>query len=177
MAVLFWSDLHLGHRNILKFRFGKENATEDDIHKHALELLSNYKKIVTKRDIVYFLGDIVFDKKYIPYLKELPGRKILILGNHDSEFFKTSELLEVFEEVLGCKRYKMFWLSHFPMHESELRGKLNIHGHTHNIVIPDKRYINVCVEQTNYFPISLDEIMPIEKRKEYKMNKKENKND
>ncbi len=187
MGAFFTSDWHLGHKNILKFRFSKEDATTEDVHNHALELINNYKSMINKRDVVYWLGDVVFDKQYLPMIKELPGRKILILGNHDTEFISTRELLEVFDDVLGCKKYKMFWLSHFPVHESELRGKLNIHGHTHNINItkdkmiwknfnlrwetikvPDERYINVCVEQTNMFPISLDEIMPLEKRNEYK---------
>jgi len=174
--VYFTSDWHLGHRNILKFRFKNENATEQDVFEHGMKIIKNYKEIITKRDTVYFLGDIIFDKKYLDYMKELPGRKILVLGNHDSEFFSTKELLEVFDEVLGCKRYKMFWLSHIPIHESELRGKLNIHGHTHSFIVPDKRYFNVCVEQTNYYPISLDEIMPLEKRNDYKeLQRKEQK--
>jgi calcineurin-like phosphoesterase family protein len=91
---------------------------------------------------------------------ELPGKKILIRGNHDT--LPTLAYLHYFDEVYGLLKYKEFWLSHAPIHPDELRNKINLHGHVHYATIPDKRYFNCCPE--NLYPsfgsylISLEDI-------------------
>ena len=51
-------------------------------------------------------------------------------------------------------------LTHIPIHPGQLnRFDANIHGHIHDRKIDDKRYVNVSVEQINYTPISLDEVL------------------
>ena len=66
--------------------------------------------------------------------------------------------------MFGLYKYKEFWLSHAPIHPCELRGKRNIHGHVHQNHVMDEhhkrdnRYINVCVENTDGAPVSLDKI-------------------
>ena len=42
-----------------------------------------------------------------------------------------------------------------PIHESELRGKINVHAHIHDAVIEDNRYVNVDAHKVNYTPIEL----------------------
>lgn len=155
MTVYFCSDLHFGHKNIQKFRpFVKD---EFDNRQQIIDCWSN---LVTKRDDVYVLGDAAFTVESIDSFRDLPGRKYLIRGNHDQ--LDTSVYLKVFSEVYGLLKYKEFWLSHAPIHPDELRGKVNLHGHVHYATIPDKRYINCCVENFNEIfgrPLaSLDEI-------------------
>ena len=56
-------------------------------------------------------------------------------------------------------------LSHIPLHiDSHGRFGLNIHGHLHDKRVMtdgkvDVRYHCVCVEQTDYRPISLDTVI------------------
>lgn len=141
--VWFCSDLHLGQRNIAKYR----GLTEEDQY----ELLyKEWHSKVTKRDIVYVLGDCCFSKERLADFSKWRGEKRLILGNHDTEHATIKELAEVFTEIHSLRKYKNFWLSHAPLHPDELRGRINIHGHTHYHVINDKRYINICLEQTGY---------------------------
>lgn len=157
--VWFCSDLHLGHKNIGKFRAPLVNSTEENTER----IFSDWKKHVTKRDVVYVLGDFCFDRDvWVRLLDELTADKIyLIRGNHDDKF-STSKLLDFFDEVYGLARYKEFWLSHVPIHNEELRGKVNLHGHVHYSSINDPRYFNCCPE--NLWPkygrclVSLDEI-------------------
>lgn len=151
--VFFISDLHLGHRNILNF--AKEYRHGSAIKEHDDWLISQWNSAVTsKHSLVYVLGDVAFDKeamqRCLPLMK---GRKILVRGNHDN--FDTELYLEYFEQVLGFIKYKEFWLSHAPIHPTELRGKKNIHGHVHQNTIQDVNYINVCVEPLKGIPISL----------------------
>ena len=86
------------------------------------------------------------------------AKKILICGNQDLDHHTMKDLVEAYDEVYALKKYKEFWLSHAPIHPDELRGKVNIHGHTHYHNIADDRYVNVSMEQINYTPIELHEI-------------------
>lgn len=153
--VWLTSDWHLGHRNIAKFR-PCVSSMEDNTE----QLVTNYNKLITKRDIVWFLGDVAFDPEHLAVIASLPGDKRLVLGNHDTDRkVDIANLCLVFDQIHGLYRYKAAWLSHAPIHPDELRGKINIHGHTHSHFIMDDRYVNVCVENTGMRPILYQDII------------------
>lgn len=137
--VWFTADLHFGHIGIGKFR----KFISDDEDNRAY-ISSFWLSHVKKRDTVYVLGDSAFTEEALEELGKLPGRKILIRGNHDE--LPIASYLKVFDEVYGLKRYKGFWLSHAPIHPKELRGKVNLHGHVHYKTLPDPRYLNCSIE-------------------------------
>lgn len=143
-------DLHFGHSRIPKFR--TQFATEQE---HSDYLCERWRETVTKRDVVYVLGDAAFTREGLARFADLPGRKILVRGNHDG--FKTMEYLPFFEAIEGLFPYKSAWLSHCPIHPAELRGRFNIHGHTH-LGGPDGQYFNVCAEWISYTPMRFDAI-------------------
>jgi calcineurin-like phosphoesterase family protein len=155
MNVWFTSDWHIGHRNILKYR-----PEFSSIEEHDNTLINNFNATVGKKDITYFLGDMVFTVEGLEAIKKLKGYKILILGNHD--LLTAKEYLTVFDDIKGPIKYKGLWLTHHPMHQQELYGKPNVHGHTHNQSIlddnmnPDPRYFPVCPEHHVYKPVSLN---------------------
>jgi len=149
------SDWHLGHKAICKYRKMFKDITE-----HDQTLIDNYKKVVKKRDTCYFFGDICFTDASLELMRDLPGKKILIMGNHDGQNMKDKKRLwEVFDDIISFKSYKGAWLSHCPIHESELRTKYNIHGHTHSATVDDERYFNICVEKTNFEPVELKTVI------------------
>jgi len=159
------SDWHLGHTNVAKWRVDG-GGTPFSVETHDEYLLDMYLNTVKKRDIVYFLGDIIMSRKYLEVVRDLPGRKILIMGNHDDDHLSDRddpitcrELVNVYDAVHGFHRKNRLWLSHAPIHPSELRGKFNVHGHTHQNNIDDTRYYNVCVEQTGYQLILWQEVL------------------
>lgn len=166
MSVYFIGDPHLGHKNIAKFRPWVRSTEEN-----TKLFLSEWNRVITKRDDVYMMGDVAFNNESLELLKTLPGRKILIKGNHD-DFVTSKAQADVFYEIHGMLKYKGMWLTHCPIHPDEMRNrKCNIHGHVHNATImkgwgpwrkPDPRYINTCVDvlwpQRGSFFISLDEI-------------------
>lgn len=155
MSRLFLtSDLHLGHRNIHKYR------PFDSAEEHHNFVKEEYYKVIGKRDVVYFLGDIAFTKEWQEDLATWPGHKILILGNHDTaEGGHIKRHVEIYNKIHSLMHKKGCWLSHAPMHPDELRGKFCIHGHLHDKVIDDVRYRNVCLEHTEYKPILFDEVI------------------
>lgn len=146
--VFHTADWHLGHKNILKYR-----PEFSSIEEHDNTLFENYLSTILKRDTVYFQGDIIFNRSYLEQVKELPGHKVLVLGNHDTDFLRAEEFFGVFQKIVALTTKKHAWLSHAPIHPDELRGKFNIHGHVHRQTLSDTRYFNVSVENTDYTPI------------------------
>lgn len=159
--VFHVGDLHFGHKNIQKFRptVGGILVANEEEHREAVIKLWN--ETVTKRDVVWLHGDILFDESLIHHLGRLNGNKNLILGNHDKQI----KDWKYFSKVCGFEKYKGTWLSHAPIHPAELRGKLNIHGHVHyaTITLPDgtvdTRYFNCSLENTNGRPIARNLIL------------------
>ena len=87
----FISDLHLGHKNVLKF----DNRP----------FIDNWNSKVNDNDDVYVLGDISWHNatKTIEIFKQLKGRIHLIQGNHDNRILKNKELYNLFVEVVDYK--------------------------------------------------------------------------
>lgn len=152
-TVWFTSDLHFGHKNISNFR--KEVLSEEDNRKR---IITDWKDLVTKRDIIYVLGDVAFTLETFIEFGELPGTKYLVRGNHDN--LDLAWYARYFDDVYGLLSYKKFWLSHAPIHPNELRGRVNLHGHVHYHTIEDNRYFNVCVE--NLWKIGYKSLISLE---------------
>ena len=150
-SVYLTSDLHLGHKNIAKFR----NLQSEEENYEMLK--ENWHKIITKRDTVFLLGDVCFTEERLKDFSSWRAeQKILILGNHDTEKVSMETIVETYDKVFSLLKYKEFWLSHAPIHPDELRGRVNIHGHTHYHNISDNRYVNICVEQTAFLPTNIE---------------------
>ena len=163
--VFYTSDLHLGHKNIVKY---EPSRTE-----HFAETFrANYLSMVGQDDTVFFLGDIALTGKtaIMEYFSSLPGRKILVKGNHDkkgTDFYATQCGFEVVAELYAVRGQLL--LSHYPLTNIDERyldriRRLNevaeekgctaqVHGHTHSKFSPDPRCFNVSVEVRGMAPV------------------------
>lgn len=154
--IWFISDLHYGHENMAKKRGFSCSEDQDEF------MIEQINSTVKKRDTLWILGDVTMEKPYYEFLDQLRGIKKVCLGNHD-KLSHVPELLGYVNHVFGIHKYKKHWLSHCPIHPSELRGLPNIHGHVHENTVStgdesDKLYVNVSCEVLNFKPISLVEI-------------------
>jgi len=159
--LLLTSDLHLGHKNVLKFR--AQFKTQED---HDETLFENLATTLNKRDSIIFLGDVAFNAYWLEKIEALKcAKKTLILGNHDLENKITmGHLMMTYDRIESLYSKRNMYFSHCPIHPQQFRGKShNIHGHMHESVVTkcegfietaDSRYINVCVEHTNYKPVA-----------------------
>src|SRR5690606_3135580 len=77
---LFTADLHLGHAKVAGLR-----GFDDWIH-HDAAVANNWREVVGECDTVWILGDFSCGREAhaLRVLRNLPGRKRLILGNHDA---------------------------------------------------------------------------------------------
>lgn len=150
------ADLHFGQDAIIQYRTQFRTVEEHD--KFVLTSILNN---VTKRDTLWLLGDLVFKRNRLPYLQIIADAVHslkIVLGNHDCERdgITLHDYLAITPDIYSLKKYRgKVWFSHAPMHESSLRGGINIHGHEHNKVIDDPRYVCISLEQTNYIPVDL----------------------
>ena len=168
--VRFISDLHFNHENCAIKRGFKD---VDEMNEH---IISEWNKVVHKRDVTYILGDITMEKvRGYKLLDRLNGLKHVILGNHDKRQHVT-ELLKYVTSVGGAIKYKKkFILTHIPVHPRELkyRFSINIHGHVHENTImafkwnyltnedeeiPHPSYRNVSAEYIDYKPKTLAQL-------------------
>lgn len=164
--IWFISDTHFCHSNILNFMDnggrqirGQRWQAVEDMDDYMVQ---QWNSVVKPQDKVYHLGDFACGVKSQGYLTglmhRLHGHKRLILGNHDRITMDAYKGFDTIELWTGGKfKYANFVASHIPLRHDQMRdGAFNVHGHIHQNVIDDPRYINVCVEQINYTPVHLD---------------------
>lgn len=156
------SDTHFGHKNIVRFCDRPMN--------HENIMLRNWENIVQDDDIVLHLGDVAWDDidYWVEEIEQLPGRKLLIKGNHDhtrtlKKFAKIGiKVVEPFVQEFDGQK---IFFSHYPDEMTDLDWDINIHGHIHNNTLQmegltlDKIYKNVSVEVMNYRPVRLKRIL------------------
>jgi len=183
MSVLFTSDLHFGHENVMRF----DNRPFETVEEMDEELIKRWNAKVGKGDLVYVLGDMIWRSlanEAVNLLRRLNGQIILIKGNHD-RFIKNANAKK---ELAGVKDYddicveladgtkRRCILSHYfmPFYNGHRYNAIHLHGHSHNteeaqeeerIVAELKKkgyemeVYNVGCMYWNYEPVTLDEIL------------------
>lgn len=152
------SDTHFGHRRIAEYA-GRPMD-------HRTRIIRSWQELVADDDTVLHFGDFAFirDLDEAAELRaELPGRLVLIRGNHDRfgpakaerigiELVSGSFVLERARWMLHC--------SHRPEPERCFSPRhRNLHGHLHQHTMNDPRCINLSVEQMDYRPHRLSSIL------------------
>ena len=164
------ADTHFGHDNIRRFSKRPFKTVEEMDN----TIINNWNNKVTDNDDVYILGDFSY-KSYDPikYLKQLNGKKHLIIGNHDSHLLKNSVSKKYFVEVADIKMIKdgntQITLCHYPLLEwnGYYRNVLHFYGHVHNTYHNEttqyassmKNAYNVGVDIIGFAPCTLEEII------------------
>ena len=164
------SDTHFNHAPILKFKDYAglpprgEFANVDQMNECMMD---NWTSVVKPNDTVIHCGDVLFGENKVEWLEanfaKLPGKKRLVLGNHDNVKF----LAPFFKDIQLWIQMDKFILTHTPLHPTTLaeshrfdaEGMLNVHGHIHSNPSPEGPYKCVCVEQINYTPVNLEELI------------------
>jgi len=123
---------------------------------------------------IYIVGDFWYrgtSDGAVHIVRQLKGRKHLIIGNHDRRFLKNSAFREGFVEVADILDLaydgKRMILCHYPFAEWDgfFRGSWHIYGHIHNsrneafdYLRTKERALNAGVDITQYMPVTFDEL-------------------
>lgn len=150
------SDTHFFHRNILRYA----NRPYD----HEAMMVKRWQRVVGENDIVLHLGDLFFggqegyDLFKYEVTPRLPGRKYLVLGNHDKRKWDYESLgftvIKPFQ--VSYRNYKVSF-DHYPKFLKEPERVIHVHGHIHsNGYARNEPHrwgnINVSVEVLDYRP-------------------------
>ena len=180
------SDLHINHRQILKYCPGRvhpsyqgdiNEATENEIDTliEAMneKIISNWNSLIEPGDDVYILGDCAMGQiKYAPPLiRRLNGKKFLVAGNHDVSLKKlirdNPELDDLFVWVkdyhemthtIDGVKHKLCMM-HYPLKfwNGSGHGSIMAHGHCHGSPTGvDGRILDVGIDTNNLYPYLLD---------------------
>ncbi len=164
MKVYVISDTHWGHSALHDiFRERPEDF--------GRRITAEWWNAVSDDDLVVHLGDVHFGKvaEWSALVPSLPGRKVLVLGNHD----KRSVLWYMkngFEFCCSSFQWEMFGLQIHFTHEPVTDGTfdLNIHGHLHDgkhrECEYDERQFLVSLETSKYRPLQLESIIKMWKK-------------
>lgn len=167
---LYISDLHFGHENVLKFD-GRPFENIDEMDYTLIELWNGR---VSADDDVYIVGDFSYRSKkpFEWYLKQLKGRKHLVIGNHDFKLIRDEDALKYFESVDNIMVIKdgdkQVVLCHYPIVDwyGARHGSWHIYGHVHDnkdeifeFMRTRERALNAGCMINNYIPASFDELM------------------
>ena len=164
-TVWVWSDLHLGHENIIRYTnrpFANASAMD-------AELYANWATTVGPADALLFLGDVAMRKAVgeatWSRIRHAPGRtKQLVVGNHD---LTGAGRLRVdgFDDIcslLYAPGDPPLLFTHMPLSDLP-EGWVNVHGHTHAAPVTRSPHINVSVEHIRYRPLALPRIRALAK--------------
>lgn len=158
------SDTHFHHARIVDYCGRPED--------HDRLMTERWQETVSENDVVLHLGDLCLARRgqterTEELLAKLPGRMLMIRGNHDklpAHWYARQGIELVSQFAIDYDGWTVSF-SHRPGGEPKPYDdprrliaepqQINVHGHIHDKLIDDWRMINVCVEQTDYRPVRL----------------------
>jgi calcineurin-like phosphoesterase family protein len=164
----FTADEHYGHANIVRYSNRPFSTAEemDDV------LIANHNSVVKANDVVYHIGDFTLEKNtekvYRKYINRLNGNHVFIAGSHDYWIPDKEKryMLEIKEKgfhLVLCHYAMRVWpRSHY--------NSFQLYGHSHGQLPPVGKQWDAGVDNNNYFPLSLDQIIEIMKNREDNFN-------
>jgi calcineurin-like phosphoesterase family protein len=142
--IWFTSDLHFGHRNVIRF-CNRPFANEKEMGE---KLIENWNSVVGDNDIVFVLGDTFWfnDSRSIKkVLDQLKGKTIyMIPGNHDefehyyrvldSRIVLCPDIVVLWLQEPGSSKKKEIWMQHYPMSTwpHRVNDVWQLFGHIHS---------------------------------------------
>lgn len=168
--IYYIADMHLGHTNIIKYCHRPFESVEE----MNSVLVRNWKERVKEEDTVYIVGDLFYrHKNPESILEQLPGKKILIEGNHDRSWMKKVDTEKYFERIELMAEIKdngrRVVICHYPMMTwfEFGKGTYHIYGHIHDnrnvpywpLLMEMEDAFNAGVEINNFCPVTLEELM------------------
>ena len=168
----FIADTHFGNARTLE----KCGRPFRNVEQMNWSMISSWNNIVRDEDIVYILGDFASEdytkEDVFRILRQLKGKKHLIIGNHDEGWVSQctqGELLQYFctlpqEEAVIKLNGERIELCHYP--KFKFSG-IMIHGHIHNFrnqksgwstIKGNRSILNAGVDINEFRPVDLREL-------------------
>jgi calcineurin-like phosphoesterase family protein len=178
MKTWVTSDLHFGHKNIMKFCPVTRARFRDDVDYMNEAMVREWNDLIAPEDTVYILGDVAFlpAQKAAEYMMRCNGVKILVEGNHDRKTLNDPTFRRCFHEVhkyldINYNGTKVV-MSHYPFLEWDQmhRGSVMLYGHLHGGTTGMEKYRmqDVGMDATGMIAVSLDDVVASALKREIK---------
>ena len=149
MDVWLITDTHFNHDKIQTYCKRPPDFTE--------RIIRNWQAIVKPDDLVIHLGDVIIGnrRKLTDIMQELPGRKVLVMGNHDRSHSATWWMAHGFAFACQQMVFRNVYLTHEPATSLVSGTEINIHGHVHTTPFTNARLFNkLFVLEHDYRPVN-----------------------
>lgn len=159
-----WSDLHFDDERI----WWSVKRPFRSLCEMNQALRARWREAVGPGDTIVCVGDLGGRRDFLgrwqPPCVDLPGRKVIVLGNHDFTWFHRRERLlgaDTSSMTLLIRSDPPLLVTHVPL-VAVPAGCVNVHGHTYDFKpLEPGPWINVSVEQTDYRPLDVrSEVLP-----------------
>lgn len=151
----FISDLHFGHKNIIKYC----SRPWDSVEAMDEGLIENWNSTVGVEDEVIVIGDFALGPAAVEaYSQRLNGRKTLVSGNHDPrrEVFLRNGWHAVHPTMcITVPGLGLLQVKHIPYKTESLL----LCGHVHDQWKRRSNTLNLSVEQWGYKPVTEAQIL------------------
>ena len=167
--IFFIADTHFGHSAIINLCHRPfESVEEMDSF-----MVDKWNEKVTGNDTVYIIGDLFYKhKEPEKILKQLKGKKRLIIGNHDGDWIKRVEASKFFLSIdnfieTSDGKHPLV-LCHYPLMSWKHEQKsYMVHGHIHNntgalywpVIKENPRLLNAGADINGFEPVAFDEMV------------------
>lgn len=179
---LWTSDTHFYHANVITYcdrpfkdplRYAPNRdgvmVPKPDVEMMNRVMIERWNSVVGPRDHVYHLGDFAMGPRNLlaPTLKKLNGYKFLVRGNHDRS---ASAMHEAgFDEVYESIRTEIGGVDLYMHHQPEVKARwqgaeIMLCGHVHEKWRRKGNMINVGVDQWDFTPRTLQELLAAEEQ-------------
>jgi len=159
--IFLTADHHFDHTNILSYC----NRPFKSVEEMNAVLVERWNSVVSRNDIVYYLGDFAFGQDPAIFRRRLNGQICLIPGSHDSAY--SNKLLKanfgfIKLQYLLKKVTTPVWLCHYQMRTWPQRwqGAWHAYAHSHGkidyLTYPELS-MDVGVDAWNFYPVSYEQ--------------------
>ena len=181
--TFFASDHHFGHKNIITYA----NRPFRDVYEMDAALIERHNAVVSKSDIVYFVGDFAFysDAHHIAeILRKMNGEKHFVSGNHDKGIFNET-VMKMFQSVSRAPFKEIYvqdpdarggkqhiTLCHYALRvwNKSHHGSFHLYGHSHGSLPddPNSRSFDIGVDCWDFAPVSYEKVKQVMAKKDWK---------
>jgi calcineurin-like phosphoesterase family protein len=156
----FTADEHYYHRNIIDYC----NRPFTSVEEMNETMIDNHNTVVGENDVTIHAGDFTLlkDKKkiYGTIIGRLNGTHIFLKGSHD--YWLKGNNNQIWEKKIG-KNYIV--VCHYAMRvwARSHYNSFQLYGHSHGNLPPEGKQYDIGVDNNDFFPVSLRQIINIMK--------------
>jgi calcineurin-like phosphoesterase family protein len=158
----YTADLHLNHEAIIRF-CKRPYGSASEMDSRICDAICS---TVGPDDDLWVVGDFAFARvedreKIARRFAGLPGRKHLVLGNHDKAWVRALPWASQHEIAIVQDDDTFFVLCHYPMitWPHARHGAVQLFGHVHNNWRGSRNAVNVGVDVWGFAPVQRSDIL------------------